>query len=80
MTADEFEVYENGRKQEVLYFDNEPRPVVIGLLIDTSGSMEGVKMERAKQGASAFLRKPVRPDVLRSEVSRVLDHHWGPLG
>lgn len=28
-------------------------------------------------GASAFLRKPLKPDVLRMEVQRVLDHHWG---
>jgi VWFA-related protein len=55
MTKDEFEVYEEGKKQEILHFDSNPRPVVIGLLIDTSGSMEGLKMERAKQGASAFL-------------------------
>ncbi len=56
MRMEEFEVYENGKKQELLFFDSEPRPVVIGLLIDTSGSMEGIKMERAKQGASAFLQ------------------------
>ncbi|MGD8331624.1 MAG: VWA domain-containing protein [Acidobacteriota bacterium] len=56
MTQDEFEVYENGSKQDILYFDSEPRPMVIGLLIDTSGSMEGIKMERAKQGAGAFLQ------------------------
>lgn len=62
MTMDEFEVYENGKKQKILFFDSEPRPVVIGLLIDTSGSMEGVKMERAKQGASAFLQHITEQD------------------
>lgn len=62
MRMDEFEVYENGKKQEIIYFDSEPRPVVIGLLIDTSGSMEGVKMERAKQGASAFLQHITEQD------------------
>ena len=62
MQMDEFEVYENGRKQEIQYFDSEPRPVVIGLLIDTSGSMEGIKMERAKQGASAFLEHITEQD------------------
>ena len=39
MRVQEFEVYENGEKQEILFFDSEPRPVVIGILIDTSGSM-----------------------------------------
>lgn len=28
-------------------------------------------------GASAFLRKPIRPALLRDEVSRVLAQHWG---
>ncbi len=62
MQRDEFEVYENGKKQEIIWFDSEPRPVVIGLLIDTSGSMEGIKMERAKQGASAFLQHITEQD------------------
>lgn len=62
MRMDEFEVYENGKKQKIIYFDSEPRPVVIGLLIDTSGSMEGIKMERAKQGASAFLQHITEQD------------------
>lgn len=63
MTQDEFEVYENGERQEIIHFDAEPRPVVIGLLIDTSGSMEGVKMERAKQGAGAFLEHVTEQDA-----------------
>jgi Ca-activated chloride channel family protein len=62
MTQDEFEVYENGELQEIRYFDSEPRPVVIGMLVDTSGSMEGIKMERAKQGASAFLQHLTEQD------------------
>ena len=55
LTRDDFEVYENGKRQQITLFDSEPRPMVIGLMIDTSGSMEGIKMERAKQGAGAFL-------------------------
>jgi len=56
MEQGDFEVYEDGQRQEILYFDSDPRPVVLGMLVDTSGSMEGIKMERAKQGASAFLQ------------------------
>ena len=62
MKLEDFEVYENGRRQQILYFDNEPRPMVIGMMIDTSGSMEGAKMERAKQGASAFLEHITEQD------------------
>ena len=57
LSRQDFEVYEQGRRQEIDYFASEPRPMVVGLLIDTSGSMEGVKMERAKQGAMAFLEQ-----------------------
>ena len=31
-----------------------------------------------RSGASAFLRKPVKPELLRNEVQRVLEEHWGP--
>ena len=63
MNLEDFEVYENGRRQQILFFDSEPRPVVIGMMIDTSGSMEGAKMERAKQGASAFLEHVTEQDA-----------------
>lgn len=55
LEAEDFEVYEDGREQEIVSFTSDPRPMVVGLLVDTSGSMEGPKMERAKQGALAFL-------------------------
>lgn len=38
---------------------------------------EGVRAMALQQGASAFLRKPVQPALLRSEVQRVLEMHWG---
>ncbi|HJO04403.1 MAG TPA: Ig-like domain-containing protein, partial [Acidobacteriota bacterium] len=56
LAADDFEVYENGKRQDIASFSAEPRPMVVGLLLDTSGSMqEGAKLERARQGALAFL-------------------------
>ena len=55
LEIDDFEVFENDVPQAILTFTADPRPMVVGLLIDTSGSMEGPKMERAKQGAVAFL-------------------------
>ena len=57
LVVEDFEVYEDGKRQQILYFDSDPRPMVVGLLIDTSGSMEGAKIERAKQGAAAFLEE-----------------------
>lgn len=57
MGLEDFEVYEDGRRQEIVSFTSDPRPMVAGLLVDTSGSMEGAKMERAKRGALAFLQQ-----------------------
>lgn len=55
LEINDFEVFEDGEPQAILSFTADPRPLVVGLLIDTSGSMQGPKMERAKQGAIAFL-------------------------
>lgn len=55
LERDDFEVYEDGKKQVLTNFSSEPRPMVIGLLIDTSGSMQGAKFQRARQGALAFI-------------------------
>lgn len=56
LEADDFEVFERGKKQQITSFTSEPRPFVAGLLLDTSGSMaEGAKLERARQGALGFL-------------------------
>ncbi len=41
---------------------------------DATDAIEKVALRR---GSSAFLRKPVRPNVLRSEVLRVLEDRWG---
>ena len=38
---------------------------------------EGIAAMALDQGASAFLRKPVQPALLRQEVQRVLELHWG---
>lgn len=41
---------------------------------------EGVASWALREGASAFLRKPVQPLVLRDEVRRVIAQHWGEAG
>ncbi len=55
LERDDFEIYEDGKKQTITNFSSEPRPMVVGMLIDTSGSMEGAKFQRARQGALAFI-------------------------
>ena len=41
---------------------------------------QGVADWALRSGASAFLRKPVQPRLLRDEVQRILEVHWGRAG
>ena len=60
LTADDLEIYEDGRRQEIRYFsvglreDRETMPMHLGLLFDTSGSMEE-EGRFAKTAAIKFL-------------------------
>jgi VWFA-related protein len=40
LPKDAFQVFENGQPQPVTYFDDEDRPVTVGLVVDSSGSMQ----------------------------------------
>ena len=50
-----FKVYENKREQQIQHFSNEDLPVSIGIILDTSGSMN-TKIERAKEAVKAFCK------------------------
>jgi Ca-activated chloride channel family protein len=41
LTKDEFEVYDNGKKQEITLFDNGVQPITLVMMLDRSGSMVG---------------------------------------
>jgi len=61
LTADDFEVYEDGKKQEIRFFARETdQPLTIGLLIDVSRSQENL-IEVEKRASSAFFAKVLRP-------------------
>jgi Ca-activated chloride channel family protein len=53
---DDFIVHEDGVVQEVTNFSREKRPLTVGILIDTSGSMKGAKINRASQAAIRFVK------------------------
>jgi Ca-activated chloride channel homolog len=55
LTKDEFQVYENGARQQIKYFNHEDIPVTAGLVIDNSGSM-GPKVPEVVAAALAFAR------------------------
>ena len=55
LTKDDFRVYEDGEPVEITQFDNERVPVSLGIALDTSGSMDGRKMEAARNALDRFL-------------------------
>ena len=40
LAREAFSIFENGQPQTLTYFENEDRPVTVGLVIDSSGSMQ----------------------------------------
>jgi Ca-activated chloride channel family protein len=53
LTQDAFAVLEDGRPQEVQLFTSQDTPVTVGLLIDSSGSMQPIR-EQVIAAAAAF--------------------------
>jgi Ca-activated chloride channel family protein len=62
LTRDDFIVYEDDRPVEVTQFNNDRVPVSLGIALDTSGSMEGRKMEAAWDALDRFLYDLLDPD------------------
>ena len=60
LSKSQFEVYENGVKQELAFFEAQESPFSAVILIDTSGSMEE-RVSLARSAAIKFLDK-LRPD------------------
>jgi Ca-activated chloride channel homolog len=56
LTADDFNVFEDGVKQDVTFFNHSSLPIALALLVDTSASME-TKLQTAQEAAIGFARK-----------------------
>ena len=41
LTKDDFEVFDNGKPQPLVFFQNEVQPITVVVMLDTSGSMTG---------------------------------------
>jgi Ca-activated chloride channel family protein len=54
LTREDFEVFDNGRLQELTIFDNEPRPISVVVMLDTSVSMTH-RLDDLYAGAEQFL-------------------------
>jgi Mg-chelatase subunit ChlD len=55
LTADDFEVYEDGERQQLTQFALERVPVSVALLLDVSDSMFGRRIVEARAAVSRFL-------------------------
>ena len=56
LTQDDFNVFEDGVKQDVTFFNKTNLPIALALLLDTSASMES-KLPTAQEAAIGFARK-----------------------
>lgn len=57
----DFRIFDNGQAQEIVTFGKGEVPITAVLLLDTSESMQGERLEAARRGASVFL-SGMRPD------------------
>ncbi len=62
LTQSEFEVFEDGVKQDISVFNRTNSPIGLALLIDSSASMES-KLPTAQEAAIGFVRKLRRQDL-----------------
>jgi VWFA-related protein len=56
LRKEDFALWEDGRPQPITHFSDERVPVSLGILLDTSGSMEGDKFQSAEAAINRFLR------------------------
>ena len=80
LEKEDFLVYEDGELQEVTYFSNERVPISLGIVLDTSGSMEGEKMFAAREALDRFLYDLLGPEdeifLYRFSYQPTLVHGW----
>jgi Ca-activated chloride channel family protein len=66
VTEKEFSVFEDGARQELIFFNRSSLPIALSLLIDSSASMES-RIAIAQEAAVGFARK-LRPQDLAQVV------------
>ena len=80
LSKDDFLVYEDGELQTVTHFSSERVPVSLGIVLDTSGSMEGEKMSAARDALDRFLFDLLGDDdeifLYRFSYQPRLVHDW----
>lgn len=64
LTKDDFEVRDNGKRQNVTYFSNDMQPITIVIMLDRSGSMEE-NFELVRDAAGHFIDRLMAADKAR---------------
>jgi Ca-activated chloride channel family protein len=62
LTRDDFDIIEDGSRQQITHFSGERVPVSVGLLLDISDSMMGQRIREARAAVSRFLFELLGPD------------------
>jgi Ca-activated chloride channel family protein len=77
---EDFRVYQDGEPQTVTHFNSERVPVSLGIVLDTSGSMDGEKMAAARDALDRFLSQLLDRDdevfLYRFDTNPVLVEGW----
>ena len=80
LDKDDFLVYEDGELQTLTHFSRERVPVSLGIVLDTSGSMEGERMAAARAALDRFLFDLLGADdeffLHRFDYQPRLVHDW----
>lgn len=57
LTKDDFLIYEDNQPVEITHFSADRTPVSLGIVLDTSGSMQGQKWHAARDAIDKFLQE-----------------------
>jgi Ca-activated chloride channel homolog len=61
LRAEHFTIFEDGEPQTITQFESERVPVSLGIVLDTSGSMAGKKMDAARAALRRFVYDLLKP-------------------
>lgn len=80
LRKEDFRVYQDDQLQPISHFNAERVPVSLGIILDTSGSMDGDKMAAAKVALNRFLLDLLGSDdevfLYRFDSNPELVHEW----
>lgn len=62
LRKEDFILWEDDRQQTITHFSDERVPVSLGIVLDSSGSMEGAKWRAAESAIDRFMRELLSPE------------------